>query len=160
VEDRPDYDVVRINLAAAAFLYNRAGDSGATGGGFGVVSALAHSLDTRFKECSHGAAYSILTAPGMRFNAEANASGLARLASIMGVNKDSYDDHTAALAAADEVTGTFMNLDMPVRLTEVGVDESGIKLIAQDAMTDYGLHRNVRPVEKASELVELLNEVY
>jgi len=124
------------------------------------VSALAHSLDTRFKECSHGAAYSILTAPGMRFNAEANASGLARLASVMGVNRDSYDDHTAALAAADEVTGTFMNLGMPVRLTEVGVDESGIKLIAQDAMTDYGLHRNVRPVENASELEELLNEVY
>jgi len=160
VEARPDDDSVRINLAAAAFLYNRAGDSGATGGGFGVVSALAHSLDTRFKQCSHGAAYSILTAPGMRFNAEANASGLARLASIMGVNRDSYDDHTAALAAADEVTGTFMNLGMPVRLTEVGVDESGIKLIAQDAMTDYGLHRNVRPVENTSELEGLLNEVY
>ena len=53
-----------------------------------------------------------------------------------------------------------MNLDMPVRLTEVGVDESGIKLIAQDAMTDYNLHRNVRPVENASELEELLNEDY
>ena len=78
----------------------------------------------------------------------------------MGVNRDSYDDHTAALATADEVTGTFMNLGMPVRLTEVGVDESGSKLIAQDAMTDYNLHRNVRPVENASELEELLNEVY
>ncbi len=160
VETRPDDDGVRINLAAAAFLYNRAGDSGATGGGFGVVSALAHSLDTRFKECSHGAAYSILTAPGMRFNAEANASGLARLASIMGVNRDSYDDHTAALAAADEVTGTFMNLGMPVRLTEVGVDAAGINMIAEDAMTDYGLHCNVRPVKDVSELEGLLNEVY
>lgn len=160
VESRPDDDSVRINLAAAAFLYNRAGDSGATGGGFGVVSALAHSLDTRFKECSHGAAYSILTAPGMRFNAEANASGLARLASIMGVNRDSYDDHTAALAAADEVTGTFMSLGMPMRLTEVGVDAAGIKMIAEDAMTDYGLHRNVRPVQDASELEDVLNEVY
>ncbi len=160
VETRPDDDSVRINLAAAAFLYNRAGDSGATGGAFGVVSALAHSLDTRFKECSHGAAYSILTAPGMRFNAEANASGMARLASIMGVNRDSYDDHTAALAAADEVLGTFLRLGMPVRLTEVGVDAAGIKMIAEDAMTDYGLHRNARPVKAASELEEVLNEVF
>ena len=160
VETRPEDDSVRINLAAAAFLYNRAGDSGVTAGGFGVVSALAHSLDTRFKECSHGAAYSILTAPGMRFNATFNASGLARLASIMGANRDSYDDHTAALAAADEVTGTFLNLGMPVRLTEVGVDAADIKMIAKDAMTDYGLHRNVRPVSAVSELEELLNEVY
>ncbi len=160
VETRPDDDAVRINLAAAAFLYNRAGDSGATGGGFGVVSALAHSLDTRSKECSHGGAYSILTAPGMRFNATANASGLARLASIMGVNRDSYDDHTAALAAADEVTGNYMRLRLPVRLSEVGVDAAGIKKIAEDAMTDYGLHRNARPVNDASELEEVLNEVY
>lgn len=160
VETRPEDDAVRINLAAAAFLYNRAGDSGATGGGFGVVSALAHSLDTRYKECGHGAAYAILTAPGMRFNATANASGLARLASIMGVNRDTYDDHTAALAAADEVTGTFLRLGLPARLTEVGVDADGIKKIAQDAMTDYGLHRNVRPVKDASELEEVLNEVY
>ena len=160
VETQPQDDAVRINLAAAAFLYNRAGDSGATGGGFGVVSALAHSLDTRFKQCSHGAAYSILTAPGMRFNATFNASGLARLASIMGVNRDSYDEHTAALAAADEVTGTFLKLDMPVRLSEVGVDAAGMKLIAQDAMTDYGLHRNARPVKAAFELEELLNEVF
>ena len=49
---------------------------------------------------------------------------------------------------------------MPVRLTEVGVDAAGIKMIAKDAMTDYGLHRNVRPVGAVSELEELLNEVY
>ena len=49
---------------------------------------------------------------------------------------------------------------MPVRLTEVGVDAAGIKIIAEDAMTDYGLHANARPVNAASELEELLNEVY
>ncbi len=49
---------------------------------------------------------------------------------------------------------------MPVRLTEGGVDAAGIKMIAEDAMTDYGLHRNVRPVKAASELEEVLNEVY
>ena len=64
------------------------------------------------------------------------------------------------MAAADEVTGTFLNLGMPVRLTEVGVDAADVKMIAEDAMTDYGLHRNVRPAKAASELEELLNEVF
>ena len=49
---------------------------------------------------------------------------------------------------------------MPVQLTEVGVDAAGIQMIAEDAMTDYALHRNVRPVNAVSELEELLNEVY
>ena len=78
VNSDPDNPAVRINLCAAAFLYNRATDAGAGGSALGVVTALAHSLDTRYPECGHGDAYSILTAPGMRFNAESNAAGQAR----------------------------------------------------------------------------------
>lgn len=56
VNEQPDNAEVRQNLCAAAFLSNRAGDSGGGGGAMGVVSALAHSLDSRYRECNHGAA--------------------------------------------------------------------------------------------------------
>ncbi|MCH8108208.1 MAG: iron-containing alcohol dehydrogenase [Chloroflexi bacterium] len=159
VNEQPDNGDVRQNLCAAAFLSNRAGDSGGGGGAMGVVSALAHSLDTRYRGCSHGAAYSILTAPGMRFNQDHNTAGQARLASILGVRQETMNDLQAAEAAADAVAETYRGLGMASRLSEVGVTEEGIELIAEDAITDFGLQRNVRPVQNAKELAELLRGI-
>ena len=159
VNEQPDNGDVRQNLCAAAFLSNRAGDSGGGGGAMGVVSALAHSLDTRYRGCSHGAAYSILTAPGMRFNQDHNTAGQARLASILGVRQETMNDLQAAEAAADAVAETYRGLGMASRLSEVGVTEERIELIAEDAITDFGLQRNVRPVQNAKELAELLRGI-
>ena len=159
VNSDPDNPAVRINLCAAAFLYNRATDAGAGGSALGVVTALAHSLDTRYPECGHGDAYSILTAPGMRFNLESNAAGQARFAQAMGVRKEGMDDRQAAAAAADAIESLFKGLGLPVRLSEVGVPEDGIGRIAEDAMTDFGLHRNVRKIQNVDELKGILNTV-
>ena len=160
VNCRPGDGDARLNLCAAAFLSNRASDSGGGGGAMSVVSALAHSLDTRYRDCSHGAAYSILTAPGMRFNLDYNTDGQARLATILGVREKAMDQRQAARAAADAVAETFRELGMPARLSDVGVTEDGIESIAEDAMTDFGLHRNVRPVKGVAELKSLLRDIW
>ena len=152
----PDDGAARVNLCAAAFLYNRAWDTGANGAALGVVSALAHSLDTRYAECSHGAAYSITTAPGMRFNRDSNLDGQARLAGALGLRGAGMSEVAAADVAADWVAAFFEQIGMPTRLREVGVPADGIMQIAEDALTDFGLHRNVRPVQDAGELAELL----
>ena len=159
VNSQPEDAGVRINLCAAAFLYNRATDAGAGGSALGVVTALAHSLDARYPECGHGDAYSILTAPGMRFNMEANTAGQARFADAMGVRKEGMDDRQAADTAADAIEDLFRGLDLPVRLGQVGVTEDGIELIAEDAMTDFGLHRNVRKIQDVGELKGILATV-
>ena len=150
----------RLELCAASFLANRASDSGAGGGSLSVVSALAHSLDTRYPDCDHGAAYSIATAPGMAFNREHNLAGQARFAEYMGVREGAMDDRQAARAAAERVAQIFRELEMPERLRDVGIPEADIPQIAQDAMTDFGLHRNIRPVEDAGELEQLLRKVW
>ena len=160
VDPQPDNGPVRLNLCAASYMYNRAADSGLTGGATAVVTALAHSLDARYPDCDHGAAYSILTAPGMRFNRTHNPSGQARLASLLGVKMVDMDQDAAAVAAAGAIADTFGDLGMPLRLRDVGVPREGIELIAEDAMTDFALHRNIRPVKEASELVELLREAW
>ena len=159
VNSQPDDPAVRINLCAAAFLYNRATDAGAGGSALGVVTALAHSLDTRYPECGHGGAYTILTAPGMRFNAESNAAGQARFAQAMGVKKEGMDDRQAAATSADAIEALFKGLGLPVRLSEVGVPDEGVDLIAADAMTDFGLHRNVRKIQSVDDLKKILESV-
>ena len=152
----------RVNLCIASFMYNRAADTGAGGAALGVVSALAHSLDTRYPDCSHGAAYAILTGPGMRYNREYNAAGQARVADALGVREkgDAGDDHAAAMAAADAVTGFFEAVGLPVHLRDAGVPAEGIPIIAEDALTDFGLHRNVRPVSGVAELEAILRAAW
>jgi len=49
---------------------------------------------------------------------------------------------------------------MPLRLRDAGVPREGIELIAQDAMTDFARHRNIRPVKEATELMVLLREAW
>lgn len=150
----------RVNLCVASFMYNRAWDTGASGSALGVVSALAHSLDTRYSECDHGAAYSITTGPGMRFNRDFNAAGQARVADALGVREPGDSDQVAADSAAAAVTGFFEAVGMPVRLRDVGVPSDGIPQIAEDALTDFGLHRNVRPVNGAEELEAVLRSAW
>ena len=161
VRKQPEDGGVRLNLTAAAYLANRSSDNGAGGGGaMAVVSSLAHSLDTRYPKCDHGSAYSVLTAPGIRFNRSYNAAGQAQLAFLMGVDTHGMDQQRSAQAAADAVENMYREAGMPLRLKDVGVAQEGIQQIAEDSMTDFGLHRNVRPVEGAQELVELLQEIW
>ena len=160
VRKSPDDGAARVNLCAASFMYNRAWDTGASGSALGVVSALAHSLDTRYPDCSHGAAYSILTGPGMRFNRDHNAAGQARVADALGVREPGVSDSEAADAASDAVTAFFEAIGLPVRLRDVGVPGEGISAIAEDALTDFGLHHNVRPVNGAEELEAVLRSAW
>ena len=160
VRKNPADGDARVNLCAASFTYNRACDTGAGGSALGVVSALAHSLDTRYPDCSHGAAYSILTAPGMRFNRSHNVSGQARVADALGVREPGADDANAADAAADAVAGFFEAVGLPGALRDVEVSEESIALIAQDAMTDFGLHRNIRPITGVEELEGVLRSAW
>ncbi len=70
------------------------------------------------------------------------------------------DEAAASAAASEAIADTFGELGMPLRLRDVGVPQEGIELIAEDAMTDFALHRNIRPVKEASELAELLREAW
>ena len=95
----------------------------------------------------------------MRFNAESNSAGQARFAQAMGVRKEGMDDRQAAAAAADAIEELFKGLGLPVRLSEVGVAADGIGRIAEDAMTDFGLHRNVRKIQSVDDLKGILATV-
>ena len=77
----------------------------------------------------------------------------------MGVKTAGMDDGQAAAAAADAIEALFKGLGLPVRLSEVGVAEDDIDLIAADAMTDFGLHRNVRKIQNVDELKGILASV-
>jgi alcohol dehydrogenase class IV len=77
----------------------------------------------------------------------------------MGVKKMGMDDRQAAATSADAIEALFKGLGLPVRLSEVGVPDEGVDLIAADAMTDFGLHRNVRKIQGVDDLKKILESV-
>ena len=70
------------------------------------------------------------------------------------------EHRAAAEEAACAVEETYSKMNLPGHLREVGVPEAGLKSIADDAMTDFGLHRNIRPVKTSAELEQLLRTIW
>jgi alcohol dehydrogenase class IV len=158
IRSDPQNATARMNLVAASFLSNRALD-GMRGRAFGIISSLGHVVDTLYENVTHGDAYSLTTAWGLRFNLEPTAAGLARLARALGVG-EGLSGIEAARRAADFVEDFYARLGMPVRLRDARIPQEDIGRIAHDAMGDFYLHQNARKVKDESELVELLRQMW
>lgn len=154
----PNNTTARMNLVAASFLSNRALDS-MRGRAFGIISSLGHVIDTLYENLSHGDAGSLTTAWGLRFNLEQTIDGLARLGKALGVG-EGLPPLEAAKRAPDFIEDFYRRLGMPVRLRDVGVSQQDLERIAHDAMGDFYLHQNARKVKDASELVQLLKQMW
>ncbi len=159
VDTRQSYGEVAMKLCAASFLYNRACDSGIGGTALGVVSAISHAIDTKFPDCSHGDAYSVMTSYGISFNAPAISESSARvLASLERFNAhDIPMSGGAAERLSEWALRFFQSIDMPTKLSAIGVTDQDINAIARDAMEDFPMHSNVRRVENIEEIESLLS---
>ncbi|GBD10791.1 NAD-dependent methanol dehydrogenase [bacterium HR23] len=157
LRERPKDPAVRIHLASAALLSNRASD--ALAGGLGIVSALAHSLQVRFG-VHQGLASGVLLVPGMRFNRDVLAEGQARLAWAMGTPRNGDSDLQMAEKAAQQVARFLESLGIPSRLRDLGIPQDTLQLLAEDALTDFFLYTNPRRVKDVEELVALLREAW
>lgn len=155
----PDDPTVRLHLATAAIMSNRAADTAAGGGG-GVVSGIAHQLHIRYEHIDQGAANAVLAVPGMRFNREVLAAGQARLAEAFGVRTAGMSERAAAAAGVEAFAALLGEVGMPRRLRDLGVPQADLPAIAADAMHDFFLRTNPRPVRDASEVLALLQEAW
>ena len=112
--------------------------------------ALAHALSQAlggWTGGSHGGFNALSLPPVLRFNAEAAAAPIARLAAAMGV--------TDAAARADELArlGGFH------RLRDLGVEEADLPAIAAATAERHGAKANPRPVS-ADDVDALLRQIW
>lgn len=154
LDAEPRDGALRLELAVAAYLSNRASEVEQRGGaGFGILAALAHSIDTRYASCGHGEAYAVALPAALRFNLDVTRAEQARLAKLLGTGDDPE-------SAAERVAAFLQGIGMPARLRDVGVPEEELPLIARDAMEDFNLHRNARPVTAPDDLMPLLRSMW
>ena len=145
---------LRGRLILAALLCGQGTDY--TGGG--VASALGHTLGSRV-DVANGTVNAIVLPHTMRFNAPATAGRLSQITRALGAAAPHgvQVKDESAIAAIDAL---LAKLHVPRRLRDIGVVRDSLEEVAKEAMNDWFLHRNPRPIAGSAEVLGLLEAAW
>lgn len=114
----------------------------------GVAHALAHPLST-LADVPHGLANAIILSHTMVFNKSVAASRLKNIGRALGCAVDNTSDEASADLAINFVRGLLGRVDLPDRLSAVGITESMISDLSKQAIADANHRTNPRPCTEA-----------
>ena len=114
----------------------------------GVAHALAHPLST-LADVPHGLANAIVLSHTMAFNKSAAASRLKDIGHALGCAVDGASDEAGADLAIYFVRDLLGQVDLPDRLSAVGITEAMIPDLSKQAIADASHSTNPRPCTEA-----------
>jgi len=129
----------RDAMAYAEFLAGMAFNNAS----LGYVHAMAHQLGGLYN-LPHGVCNAILLPHVEGFNLIANAQRFADIAVAMGENIEGLSVREAADVAIAAIKKLSSDIGIPAGLTELGVKEEDLKLMAENAMKDACSFTNPR----------------
>jgi alcohol dehydrogenase class IV len=146
-----DDPTVRAELVLAAVLSGQGTDYTSAG----ITTVLGHAVGARYN-MENGVVNAMVLPHVLRFNAEAANAGLSKIAAALGLPGGGE----VVTSVVETVQAMFEGLKIPRRLRDVGVPRDGLADIAANAMGDWFLRGNPRPVRDASELQQILEEAW
>ncbi len=128
--------------------------------GVGAVHALAHVLGGRHG-VGHGVANALFLPYVMAFNRIGCREKYAKVASLLGERVEGLSLDQASLAAVEAVRTLSGDLGIPQRLSDLGIPEDSLDLMAETSMQTQGriLANNPRVVS-LSDAKRILREAY
>ncbi|MEW6443931.1 MAG: aldehyde dehydrogenase family protein [bacterium] len=152
--EHPDDLDARLNMQIASSMAGIAVCSA----GAGVGHAMAHTLGALY-HVHHGTGCGICLPVAMRYNKEVCAPELARVAQALGVDTRGLTENEAADSAVTEVEGFMQRIGHPIRMSEVGVDETDYVVLALECMLEFCCLLNARPVTNPLEVAHMFQAV-
>lgn len=140
----------RVALAEAALLVSRARDA-QVGSGGSLALGIAHQLHNRWG-VEHTAAVTSLLPASLGYNRPLTRAQQGLIAALFGGGPD--DDPAPLVAAALRAAGYAR------RLSELGVGRDVLPAVAEAALGDWFVRSNVRPVERAEQVLTVLAAAY
>lgn len=113
--------------------------------GLGLVHGMAHPLGSLF-DVPHGVANALLLPTIMEWNMPACLDKYPAIAEAMGVDIAGMTREEAAQAACDAVKALSIKVGIPQHLSEIGIKESDIQALSEQAISDVCTPGNPRDV--------------
>ena len=113
--------------------------------GLGLVHGMAHPLGSLF-DVPHGVANALLLPTIMEWNMPSCLDKYPAIAEAMGVDISGMTKEEAAQAACDAVKALSIKVGIPQHLTEIGIAETDIPALAEQAIADVCTPGNPRDV--------------
>jgi len=123
--------VARDQMAYAEYLAGMAFNNAS----LGHVHAMAHQLGG-FYDLPHGVCNAILLPHVSKFNLIAKMDRFGDIARAMGENIDGLSKRAAAEVALESIQTLSSDVGIPSGLTELGVKEQDLKIMAENAQKD------------------------
>ena len=152
---RLDDPAVRGDLVVAGVMCGQGTDHTAAG----ITTVLGHAIGARYEK-DNGLVNAIVLPHVLRFNAEAAAPGLVKVAAALGVGLPGSDKDTQLQITIDTVTGIFNALGVPSQLRALGVLREDLPELARLSMGDWFLRGNPRRVLAAADLQQLMEAAW
>lgn len=121
--------------------------------GLGIVHSMAHPLGARF-DIAHGVANALLLPFVMEYNKPAAMAKYADIARALGVDVKGMSAEQAADAAIEAVIKLSKDINIPQRLSDIGIKEADLPQLAEDAFIDPCTGGNPRQTSVA-EILEI-----
>ena len=125
--------------------------------GLGLVHGMAHPLGSLF-DVPHGVANALLLPTIMEWNMPACLDKYPAIAEAMGVDIAGMTREEAAQAACDAVKALSIKVGIPQHLSEIGIKESDIQALSEQAIADVCTPGNPRDVT-IEEIIALYKKV-
>lgn len=125
--------------------------------GLGLVHGMAHPLGSLF-DVPHGVANALLLPTIMEWNMPACLDKYPAIAEAMGVDIAGMTREEAAQAACDAVKALSIKVGIPQHLSEIGIKESDIQALSEQAISDVCTPGNPRDVT-IEDIIALYNKV-
>ena len=127
--------------------------------GLGIVHSMAHPLGA-FYDTPHGVANALLLPYVMEYNAPATGEKYRSVAKALGVvNVDTMNQEAYRKAAVDAVVALSKRINIPQKLSEIGVKEKDLPQLAKSAFADVCTPGNPRDTNEA-EILALYQKAF
>ncbi|MGH7798703.1 MAG: iron-containing alcohol dehydrogenase family protein, partial [Candidatus Binatia bacterium] len=119
----------------------------------GIHHAIVHVVGGRYK-VPHAEIHAVMLPYAMRWNLDATIQAHARMAREIGI--EAANENALAATVPEHVFAMNQRMELPLKLRELGVPRDGLKQLAIDALDDYSIHTNPKPVHAAQQVLEVL----
>mgnify|MGYP001157181932 FL=1 len=155
---------LRMDMALAAFLQNRAEDDGRRGfrvGTFMGNYAVSTALHIRYPAIGQGESTSVVQAHTIRLAQDVEWSPARQVCQAIGISYDGLDGRQMALAVADWLEEIYGLIGMPTRLRQLDVPKDDLSNIAKDTVKNFNANSGVRSAqEQIEDALDLLNAAW